>query len=190
MKRGLLYCFMALFLLPVVLADISLQGPGLSTANIGDELHLSGYLLQDEDMTGLFKLVLSCSGDQPLLTRFVSLKANQQKSFTEVFPVPATVEGDCVVSASFESNGVSMDTESTSSFVISHELTGGFSVSPSALSLGEELVIEGQVTTQQGEAIDGTATPRVIENCERLGCSNLIASNFVNADTKINLVSL
>ena len=39
-------------------------------------------------------------------------------------------------------------------------------------------------------AIDGTATPRVIENCEKLGCSNLIASNFVSADTNINLVSM
>ena len=39
-------------------------------------------------------------------------------------------------------------------------------------------------------AIDGTATPRVIETCERLGCNNLIASTFVDADTDINLVSL
>jgi len=39
-------------------------------------------------------------------------------------------------------------------------------------------------------AIDGTATHRVIENCENLGCSNLIATNFVYIDTKINLVSL
>ncbi len=39
-------------------------------------------------------------------------------------------------------------------------------------------------------AIDGTATPRIIEMCERLGCNNLIATNFVNTDTEINLVSL
>jgi len=39
-------------------------------------------------------------------------------------------------------------------------------------------------------AIDGTATPRVLETCERLGCSNLIAKTFVNTDTDINLVSL
>ena len=39
-------------------------------------------------------------------------------------------------------------------------------------------------------AIDGTATPRIIEACERLGCSNLVAKNFVHADTDINLVSL
>ena len=39
-------------------------------------------------------------------------------------------------------------------------------------------------------AVDGTATPRMIENCEKLGCSNLIASNFVSADTDINLVSM
>lgn len=39
-------------------------------------------------------------------------------------------------------------------------------------------------------AIDGTATPRVVENCEYLGCSNLIAKNFVFSDTDINLVSL
>jgi DNA primase len=39
-------------------------------------------------------------------------------------------------------------------------------------------------------AIDGTATPRVLETCEELGCSNLIAKNFVNTDTNINLVSM
>ncbi len=39
-------------------------------------------------------------------------------------------------------------------------------------------------------AMDGTATPRIIESCERLGCSNLIASNFVSFETNINLVSL
>ena len=39
-------------------------------------------------------------------------------------------------------------------------------------------------------AIDGTATPRIIESCEMAGCSNLIASNFVYSDTKINLVSM
>ncbi|MBD3253061.1 DNA primase [Candidatus Pacearchaeota archaeon] len=39
-------------------------------------------------------------------------------------------------------------------------------------------------------AIDGTATPKVIENCERLGCQNLIATNFVFTDTKINLASI
>ena len=39
-------------------------------------------------------------------------------------------------------------------------------------------------------AIDGIATPRVIENCESLRCSNLIATNFVASDTNINLVSM
>jgi DNA primase len=39
-------------------------------------------------------------------------------------------------------------------------------------------------------AIDGTATPRIIESCERLGCSNIIAKNFVDAETDINLISL
>jgi DNA primase len=39
-------------------------------------------------------------------------------------------------------------------------------------------------------AVDGTATPRIIEACERLGCSNLVAKNFVHADTAVNLVSL
>ena len=39
-------------------------------------------------------------------------------------------------------------------------------------------------------AIDGTATPRVVEACEKLRCHNLIASNFVFSDTDINLVSI
>ncbi len=37
-------------------------------------------------------------------------------------------------------------------------------------------------------AIDGTATPRIIEICEKLGCNNLIATNFVSTDTNINLI--
>lgn len=39
-------------------------------------------------------------------------------------------------------------------------------------------------------AIDGTATPKITESCEKLGCHNLIATNFVSSDTNINLVSL
>lgn len=39
-------------------------------------------------------------------------------------------------------------------------------------------------------AIDGTATPKLVEVCESLGCYNLIATNFVPVETKINLVSL
>ena len=39
-------------------------------------------------------------------------------------------------------------------------------------------------------AIDGVATPYVIEACEKLGCNNLIAKNFVYSDTNINLVSM
>ena len=39
-------------------------------------------------------------------------------------------------------------------------------------------------------AIDGVATPRIIEACERMGCSNLIATTFVHADTDVNLVSM
>ncbi len=38
-------------------------------------------------------------------------------------------------------------------------------------------------------AIDGTASPRIVEKCEELGCSNLIATNFVDVDTDINLIS-
>jgi len=39
-------------------------------------------------------------------------------------------------------------------------------------------------------AIDGTATNKIIEICESLGSHNLIASQFVNSDTDINLESL
>jgi DNA primase len=39
-------------------------------------------------------------------------------------------------------------------------------------------------------AIDGTATPRIVEICEQIGCHNLIATNFVYTDTPVNLVSM
>ena len=39
-------------------------------------------------------------------------------------------------------------------------------------------------------AVDGAATPKVVENCEKLGCHNLIARTFVFSDTDMNLVSM
>ncbi len=39
-------------------------------------------------------------------------------------------------------------------------------------------------------AIDGTATKKIIENCENLNCHNLIASNFISSDTELNLESM
>lgn len=39
-------------------------------------------------------------------------------------------------------------------------------------------------------AIDGTATKKIIEMCENFGCHNLIASNFISADTDVHLVSI
>ena len=39
-------------------------------------------------------------------------------------------------------------------------------------------------------AIDGTATPKIVSICETMGCHNLIATNFVDVDTDINLVSI
>jgi nitrate reductase alpha subunit len=39
-------------------------------------------------------------------------------------------------------------------------------------------------------AIDGTATPKIVSICESMGCHNLIATNFVDIDTNIHLISL
>ncbi|MBR9706032.1 DNA primase [Candidatus Pacearchaeota archaeon] len=39
-------------------------------------------------------------------------------------------------------------------------------------------------------AIDGTATPRIVKTCEKIRCHNLIATNFVDVETDINLSSL
>jgi DNA primase len=39
-------------------------------------------------------------------------------------------------------------------------------------------------------AIDGTASPKIVSICENMGCHNLIATNFVDVDTSINLVSI
>ena len=39
-------------------------------------------------------------------------------------------------------------------------------------------------------AIDGVANRRIISVCEELGCHNLIATNFIDTDTDVNLVSM
>lgn len=159
MKRGITVVVFALFaLLPAVSATLSLQGPDAVQVNFGGELRVSGSVTEAQDMTGLFKLLLSCSTEQPLLIRSLSLKANQPKSFNEVLSVPSTIEGSCVLRAVFESGGVEVDSASSSSFTVTPSLAGDFSLSASAVSLGEKVTVRGHVSTLNGQPVTGTAT--------------------------------
>ncbi len=159
MKRGITIVVFALFaLLPAVSATLSLQGPDVVQVNFGGELHVSGSVTEAQDMTGLFKLILSCSTEQPLLIRSLSLKANQPKPFNEVLSVPSTVGGSCVLRAVFESGGAEVDSASSSSFTVTPSLVGDFSLSASAVSLGEKVTVRGHVSTLNGQPVTGTAT--------------------------------
>jgi hypothetical protein len=158
MKKRLLLIVLAFCLVPVVSAEISVQGSGATVMNIGDEITVSGYLLQEEDTLGLFSLLLRCTTEQPLLVRSVSLKGGVQKPFSELLPIPVYLEGDCTVAATLSVGGSVLEEASTPSFTLSHELGGTFSLNAETIKLGDEVVIEGTITKLDGKPLVGVVT--------------------------------
>lgn len=151
---------LALIVIPSITADISLQGPGKTVVNIGDQLTLSGYLLRNQDTVGTFKLILSCQGEQQLLVRTLSLQANIQKPFAETVTIPTYVDSPCVIKAIFESQGALLEQASSPSFTISRDLAGTFQIDPQQLKLGDDAKITATITKLDGSPFNGIATIR------------------------------
>ncbi len=154
----LLVSILSLFILPSVYAEISLQGPGKSVMNIGDEITMSGYLLEDTSMVALFKLILSCTTEQQLLVKSVSLTAHVQKTFSENLVIPSYLEGACAIKAVLESSGNIVDQASSPTFTLSRDLVGTFTLDTQEAKLGDGVTLNGGITKLDGTPFQGIAT--------------------------------
>lgn len=158
--KGLFVVIISLFLLPIVVAEISMQGPGKSVVNIGDEITVSGYVMRNTNTIATLKFMLSCSTEIQLLVKSISLQANVQKVFSEDLVIPSYLEGTCAIRAVLESSGNVLEETASPSFTISRDLIGTLSMDKTSLKRGDPLKITGTITKLDGASIDGVATLR------------------------------
>ena len=159
-KRGLFFLavMLSIVFLPMADAEISINGPGKSAANIGDEIVMNGHLMRDADTIGTFKLVLSCTTEQQLLAKSISLKANVKKDFSENLVIPEYLEGDCVIKALLDQAGKIIDQASSPTFTISRDLSGSFKIDKEKIKRGDSLTIDAAITKLDGTQFNGIAT--------------------------------
>jgi len=159
-KRVLLTSIFFVFLLTasLVSGEIILNGPDQTSVNIGDDITLTGYVLQTEDTLGLLYFDLLCGSDkETLMVKSMSLKAGQKKDFIDTFAIVTSTTGSCSITASLHQQGTVLETKTSSTFTITPALTGTFTLSKEAMQAGETINVKGNTYKQNGGLVEGFA---------------------------------
>jgi hypothetical protein len=162
MKRGLLIILMSLLLIPAVTASLSVTGPSSAKYNVGDTIDISGYIQEDESFDGYLELSMACGSSTVYLPRkSLSLDANEMISFSQLslptITASSSMQGLCRIRAELTEGSVTVDGASSSTFQITDELEGTFSVDKSQIQLGNSITITGSIYKVDGTPLVGTA---------------------------------
>ena len=86
MKRGVFVVILLIvFLLPAVSATISLTGPSEVQYNIGEQIEISGYIQETEDLSGQLQLSLLCSSKTyKLQATNIDISAGERVLFSQL----------------------------------------------------------------------------------------------------------
>ncbi|MDP6641933.1 MAG: hypothetical protein QGF74_00935 [Candidatus Nanoarchaeia archaeon] len=161
MKRGVLL-FIFLLIIPIVHAEIKINGPQKDTFNLGDEIIISGYVLRESGFSGFLKLALICDNDRvelPLTS--LSLLAGERKLFPNDFSIPKIVankiNGDCSIEALLISGTETLETIKSSDFIISKSLQGSFDIDKVDIQSGSSFTLTGGISKLDGNPTEGSA---------------------------------
>jgi len=160
-KRTLIYLVMLVLLSFAVSASVSIEGVA-DKYNLGDIVEITGYVSEESDYTGLFRLSFICGNDSIALPAIsLNLKGGELKRFPDDFAIPelrisSMMEGTCSVNGVFVSGNLS-DEGSSSDFQVTKELVGSFSLGKDNLQLGEGLILGGNVYKLNGLKTEGSA---------------------------------
>tara|TARA_Y100000310_G_scaffold144893_3_gene144201 strand:+ start:22844 stop:24763 length:1920 start_codon:yes stop_codon:yes gene_type:complete len=156
-KVFLLWSLLFLVFIPSISAEINVNGPGKTKVSLGEDIQLSGYVLQSSDMFGLFKFELVCNERETVLIKSISLKASVQKEFSESIAMNEFLEGSCVVEAFLEVNSAKVESAQSSPFALTRELLGEISLDKTSVQLGEEITIAGVISRPDSSKVSGSA---------------------------------
>ena len=145
---------------------ILLDNTESNTYNLGDDIKISGYIIQDKDLRGKFQLELQCQEKIPLLIRYLTLRRGEKLDIKENLAVPLSMKGDCAVIASIISDNILVEQAKTNNFKITEELNGTFSLENNLIQLGKPLELKGKVQKLNGDVLNGIATIYLLSNNE------------------------
>ncbi|MBL7054306.1 hypothetical protein ISS05_00945 [Candidatus Woesearchaeota archaeon] len=122
MKKGTLIIIFFL-ILPVIAAEISIKQNN-GNYNLGDKISVSASVIEDEDVTGFFKVSLECTN---YAMQYFVTPISLEKNFRTNINVPdltATKDmlGSCSIEADLEGNDGTVDVEHTLGFRVKKEL--------------------------------------------------------------------
>lgn len=157
MKRGLIL-FLFLLTIPLVSAEISIDGPTEDIYNLGDAISVSGYILRPETTLALFTLSLNCNNKLQVLARTTNLESNQKYKFLEALAIPPITGDNCTLEAALNINGNNVESKESKTFSITRNLGGVFNIEKDLIQLGETIAIDGTITRLNGKTIGGLAT--------------------------------
>lgn len=158
-KRGYLFlmCFLLALLVHNVNAAITIEGPEISTVNLGDQIKITGSITETKDVLGQLTFTLQCATTTPLAVKSINLKANSKKIFTETFTINEKRDGSCAINIALESNNAVLDKADSSSFSISDELKASASIDKTQVQLGDSITITGEAAQLDDTAVNGFA---------------------------------
>lgn len=161
MRKGvlLLVCVLLLALIiSSINAELSIQGPSAQKLNVGDEITISGYLIEQHDILGFLLFQQSCNGQsQQLAKKSISIKKNVKKDFSEKLAITQTASDPCKIVVILESNNVEIEKAETNLFEVSDLLKTTFSIDKSSLQLGETASLTAEVFGADSTPVDGSA---------------------------------
>ncbi len=149
--------------MPFALAEINIDGLDRSEYNFGDEIKISGYVQEDNAVSGYFELTLRCGSVEFKLPRtLVSLNSGERKNFPNQLKIPKitiprSLEGSCDIRASLVSNNQEVDYGLSDSFMITDELIGSFNIDETRIQAGKSFTLTGEVFKLDNDPIEGSA---------------------------------
>ena len=151
MKKVLLMFLIAVFVMPFVQAGIVFNNDFYDKYNLGDSVDVDGYVVSSSNGIGTFKLYLDCgASSQTLSQKSIHLTKNENHYFNQKVVLPMASKGICSFRIDFNDESADSD-----SFEITDTLKGDIFVTNAKLKLGQELVLEGDVSRLSNEGIDG-----------------------------------
>ncbi|MEK6891627.1 MAG: hypothetical protein AABX25_00425 [Nanoarchaeota archaeon] len=166
MKKFHLLFLMFLLLIPVSLADISIQ-TDQDIYNLRNNIKVSASVLESSNFEGLFKLTLACSNYKlQYITKPITLESNSRTAVSvEELPVTSSMLGNCTVT------GTLTTTEDT---IVEEQDSNYFGVT----NLLTVLPVNAKITALPGDTIQVVAV-----------VNEAYGNNVLKAPTKITLDS-
>ncbi len=162
MKKGILAVLFVLFafLLPII-ASAGITESGLKDYyNLGDSIRASYTLLQENDVSGIFKVGIFCPGyDIDYFVTPVALKASQTKTIETYELAPASnMLGNCGLRAQLQSfDKKNVEEHISDNFTVTELLISELAADKGSFQPGEKVKVSGTISASYGR-VNGTAS--------------------------------